>query len=423
MFGSDMLGVATGLVLVYIVFSLILTSTKETIEAFLKSRSKFLEQGIQEIFREKGQGPPDLTNFYEHPLIAALYRGASYQEAKNAKNLPAYIPAKSFSAAVLNYYKVQQSAALDLTAVRNVAATKDTPLARAVVMAIDSGKNDLDQVQKQIEDWYDSVMDRVAGWYKRRSQIILFVTGVLVAIALNANSVIIAQALYSDNALRGNIEQLAARVNDQAAQAQQAAQPGFRAISKSSPTSGTKPEAATESNTGGNSAEPMSNSAATNLAATSTNSAEANGTSTGTPATKSPAAVASKPALACAATDGSTGAAVNSAQFNACIADLDQRLRSTGIPIGWTKLGLARVSYFLCSADKCDKLDSDNALPTLYGLLLLLLGYLATGAALSLGAPFWFDVLNKIMVIRSTVKPRQKSQEEGSEDRAPTRAA
>jgi hypothetical protein len=40
-----------------------------------------------------------------------------------------------------------------------------------------------------------------------------------------------------------------------------------------------------------------------------------------------------------------------------------------------------------------------------------------------LGAPFWFDVLNKFMVIRSTVKPYEKSPPEGSEDRRPTQPA
>ena len=48
-----------------------------------------------------------------------------------------------------------------------------------------------------------------------------------------------------------------------------------------------------------------------------------------------------------------------------------------------------------------------------------LLGWLFTAFALSFGAPFWFDVLNKIMVVRSTVKPHEKSREEGSEDRQP----
>lgn len=46
-----------------------------------------------------------------------------------------------------------------------------------------------------------------------------------------------------------------------------------------------------------------------------------------------------------------------------------------------------------------------------------LLGWLITAFAATLGAPFWFDMLNKMMVIRSTVKPHEKSQEEASEDR------
>jgi hypothetical protein len=50
------------------------------------------------------------------------------------------------------------------------------------------------------------------------------------------------------------------------------------------------------------------------------------------------------------------------------------------------------------------------------------LGWLLTAVAATLGAPFWFDVLNKIMVIRSTVKPHEKSPEEGSEDRQAGRA-
>jgi hypothetical protein len=43
-------------------------------------------------------------------------------------------------------------------------------------------------------------------------------------------------------------------------------------------------------------------------------------------------------------------------------------------------------------------------------------GWLVTTLALSLGAPFWFDILNKFMVVRSTVKPKEKSATEGSKD-------
>ena len=37
-------------------------------------------------------------------------------------------------------------------------------------------------------------------------------------------------------------------------------------------------------------------------------------------------------------------------------------------------------------------------------------------AGIVAGAPFWFDTLNKFMVVRSTVKPKEKSNTEGSKD-------
>ena len=55
---------------------------------------------------------------------------------------------------------------------------------------------------------------------------------------------------------------------------------------------------------------------------------------------------------------------------------------------------------------------------TLGDFLLKLVGLLVTGFAISQGAPFWFDVLNKFMVVRSTVKPSEKSREQPSKDRA-----
>jgi hypothetical protein len=50
-------------------------------------------------------------------------------------------------------------------------------------------------------------------------------------------------------------------------------------------------------------------------------------------------------------------------------------------------------------------------------LLAPVLGLLLTALAATFGAPFWFDLLNKVMVVRSTVKPHEKSGEESSEDR------
>ncbi len=52
----------------------------------------------------------------------------------------------------------------------------------------------------------------------------------------------------------------------------------------------------------------------------------------------------------------------------------------------------------------------------------MIAGWAITAFAVSLGAPFWFDILNKFMVVRSTVKPAEKSPPEASKDPQPSPA-
>jgi hypothetical protein len=79
-----------------------------------------------------------------------------------------------------------------------------------------------------------------------------------------------------------------------------------------------------------------------------------------------------------------------------------KELNKARLPIGWDGWRPLRCD------EPWQKWD-DVAVP--------ILGWLLTALAASMGAPFWFDVLNKVMVIRSTVKPHEKSKEEASEDR------
>jgi hypothetical protein len=82
------------------------------------------------------------------------------------------------------------------------------------------------------------------------------------------------------------------------------------------------------------------------------------------------------------------------------------QLQSLGLPMGWS--------------DSWRRTDVSGAwYESVWGIAGPILGWLVTAFAATLGAPFWFDLLNKIMVIRSTVKPHEKSPEEGSEDRQP----
>ena len=90
------------------------------------------------------------------------------------------------------------------------------------------------------------------------------------------------------------------------------------------------------------------------------------------------------------------------------------KLDNLSLPIGW------KAGYGMATTAE-DNLKGERYNATWYWNYVFgpPLGWLITAVAVMLGAPFWFDLLNKVMVIRSTVKPHEKSKEEASEDRQP----
>jgi hypothetical protein len=88
------------------------------------------------------------------------------------------------------------------------------------------------------------------------------------------------------------------------------------------------------------------------------------------------------------------------------------QLDATGLPIGW-------VSTAGVTDPNDPRLKDPRRFPASFGgWALKVLGILITALAVSQGAPFWFDLLNKFIVIRSTVKPHEKSQPEGTKDKS-----
>jgi len=79
---------------------------------------------------------------------------------------------------------------------------------------------------------------------------------------------------------------------------------------------------------------------------------------------------------------------------------------SSLLPLGWKHPWHSYEDYFRVAPKDA-----------IFSALTILAGWVMTALAISFGAPFWFDLLNKFMVVRSTVKPHEKSPEEGSEDR------
>jgi len=77
----------------------------------------------------------------------------------------------------------------------------------AVIMRIlgDNAAGDVERMRTAIEEWFDSGMDRVSGWYKRWTQAWQFGFGLALAVVLNVNVVSIANDLWINIPLRNAI--------------------------------------------------------------------------------------------------------------------------------------------------------------------------------------------------------------------------
>lgn len=342
-FGTELLNVAIGMAFVYLVMSLIASAMLEIVEAWLRTRAKYLWQGLGEILgdasargmlpklqpaaqssTEKSKegtaqpgakrpaefpAPPvtvTLEEFFKHPIIGGMYYGQYEQAVGTAvrRKLPAYISRESFSTAIIDLVSRQNTNpnVSAIQALRNGTEKlqKGTPVRTALEAITRLAGDDVTLVQKRLEEWYDGAMGRVTGWYKRHSQAMLLVIGLGLAWTSDVDSWRLAKDLLKNEPKR---QALVSAASDYVA------------------------------------ANPK-------------------------PDTK-----------------------VTSEQMS----DYLKKLDDYGSPL-------------------------DSKEPSEYPGRLL--GLLVTAFAISLGAPFWFDLLNKFMVVRGSIKPK----EQGAGDQAAGKA-
>src|SRR5215469_16047489 len=113
MFGSDILDVAVGLVFVYLLASLIVSTVSELLAGWLGWRADKLLDGIRNLINSPG-AKDWAKELYEHPLIKGMspiptrvFVIGKFKLVPPAPG-PSYIPARTFSTALLGLVQKSQ---------------------------------------------------------------------------------------------------------------------------------------------------------------------------------------------------------------------------------------------------------------------------------------------------------------------------
>jgi hypothetical protein len=218
LFNSTILEVIIGLIFVYLLLSIMCTAANEWVAALTRRRGETLRRGIAQLLSgqvvaaaattpnvsnapdapKSSDAPKETTSlleaFYDHPLISSMIHD---------KNHPAYLSPRNFSATLTDIITGANKGRLVfkdlLDAVNNL---PEGEVKQSLAALLRRSDEDLDRARFAIEGWFNDAMDRVSGWYKRRTQLWTIILAAVLTLIANADTIQIARKLWTDPVLR-----------------------------------------------------------------------------------------------------------------------------------------------------------------------------------------------------------------------------
>lgn len=242
MFGSAVLEVATGLIFVFLLVSLICSAAGETISNLLKWRAVELEKGIRDLILGKlkddelkklvpkglkkpvpeGSGGSQdkgktLQDLYNHPLIKSLALKETGAQAALQKIFPSgltrgdkpiNIPPQTFVLALFDTFVPSAAGITKVDELRQAIKnniSEDSPLYKPLLALVTNADDKIEDARKKVENWFDMAMTQTTVIYKRNMWRLVVLIGIIASIVLNIDSIAITSTLWRQPALRASI--------------------------------------------------------------------------------------------------------------------------------------------------------------------------------------------------------------------------
>ncbi|MCB0585685.1 MAG: hypothetical protein KDD06_10245, partial [Phaeodactylibacter sp.] len=157
-----MLQVVIGLVFVLLLLSLLATTVMELLASFLALRGKNLEKALRNMLAYSDVDEKLLAAFKENSLYKQL--GSKYGKSRRS---PSYINDETFQSILMDIIlKGEGVEKLDA----KIDELPDEDLKNVLKQFLREADNNVDEFKLKVQGWYNNVMDRASGWYKRYTQ-------------------------------------------------------------------------------------------------------------------------------------------------------------------------------------------------------------------------------------------------------------
>jgi hypothetical protein len=151
-------------------------------------------------------------DLYNHALVNPLATGTA-KTIQDLTNRPAYIDSRGFAVAL--YDTLSANAASGASPDQVIDRISDPQLKSAMAALWATSSKDIDAFKHNVGQWFDASMDRLSGWYKRRTQLVSFLVALVIAVIFNVNALYLSAQVWRHPAamadlanlhLQGNVE-------------------------------------------------------------------------------------------------------------------------------------------------------------------------------------------------------------------------
>jgi hypothetical protein len=370
MFSNVAIDVVIGLVFIYLLYSLFATVLSEIIATWLGLRARNLKEAVNRMLNNeeveglgyslmdslklmKSPDNPVINNFYAHPEIKQLGSSGIFKN-------PSSFKAESFSKTLLFLLNPTGPVTSERIDAKLRRAEKNNNLSdescKYVLSLWENSYGDITKFKIHLEAWFDRSMEQATEWYKRKIQTVLLILGFFLAWCFNADTFTIVEKLSKDKDARAQLVQMATAYVEK-----HAAEPKFSETGEQSKTDATMDSL-----------------------------------------------LVVKKQLERDISDANSILGLGAWPADSISVSIDsltkQKQYNPAIDL------MALTAKKLRSTEKTIYFETPEKWAYFFRLLRAhFFGYLITAIAVSLGAPFWFDLLNKLIKLRTSEKQSTNS--------------